>query len=117
MTGPTVRCLQSAARHLARPKSISFIGLGRMGSEMAFNLFSKRFAVHTDSQFVVCDVVADVAQGFKRNFLSHFPGALVHIATSPEQYVRFTDLHWTPRFKKSNSGFPELSGLFNYPRP
>ncbi|TDL27253.1 3-hydroxyisobutyrate dehydrogenase [Rickenella mellea] len=73
------------ARHVTRPKSISFIGLGRMGSEMAFNLFSKTFAESKDAQFTVCDAVPEAAHAFRRNFQEHFPGASLHVSNTPEE--------------------------------
>jgi len=84
---PTSRSLQLLDRFMLRPKSVSFIGLGRMGSEMAFNLFSKKFAEASDSHFVVCDAVPDNTSSFCENFLAQFPGAKVGIAVTPEEYV------------------------------
>jgi len=60
-----------------------------MGSEMAYNLFSKQFAVSNDSRFVVCDAIPDSARSFCENFLTQFPGANV-VVTTPEEYVRET---------------------------
>ncbi|KAF8894412.1 NAD binding domain of 6-phosphogluconate dehydrogenase-domain-containing protein [Infundibulicybe gibba] len=68
-----------------RSKSTSFIGLGRMGHEMAFNLFSKRFAQESDAHFVVCDAIPDSAHAFRNHFLAQFPGARMAIATNPEE--------------------------------
>ncbi|KAH8829596.1 NAD binding domain of 6-phosphogluconate dehydrogenase-domain-containing protein [Flagelloscypha sp. PMI_526] len=84
----THRCLNqaAAARRLSlRPKSTSFIGLGRMGSEMAFNLFSKQYALANDAHFVVCDAVPAASISFVNNFLSQFPGAQIAIAATPEE--------------------------------
>jgi 3-hydroxyisobutyrate dehydrogenase len=72
---------------MLRPKSVSFIGLGRMGSEMAFNLFSKKFAETSDSRFVVCDAIPSSARSFRDNFLAQFPGANMTIAVTPEECV------------------------------
>lgn len=58
-----------------------------MGSEMAFNLFSKRFTEATDSHFVICDAVPDASKAFCENFLAQFPGAKIGVATTPEEYV------------------------------
>lgn len=59
-----------------------------MGSEMAFNLFSKKFAeANDDSQFLICDAVPDNAKSFRENFVARFPGAQVGIAATPEEYV------------------------------
>lgn len=47
---PTVRCFQTLAQRAAhqaisptRSSNVAFIGLGRMGYEMALNLWKKRF--------------------------------------------------------------------------
>jgi 3-hydroxyisobutyrate dehydrogenase len=82
---PTTRCLQVLDAHFTRKKSISFIGLGRMGFEMAFNLFSKKFAESSESRFVVCDAIQESAKAFSANFLTQFPGARIDIVTTPEQ--------------------------------
>ena len=68
-----------------RPTSIGFIGLGRMGCEMAYNLFSKTYKDSTDSQFVVCDAIPESARSFSDSFLKEFPGASVRIARTPEE--------------------------------
>lgn len=79
---PTLRAFDS---RVVRPKSTAFIGLGRMGSEMAYNLFSKKFAQTADSHFVVCDAVPESAVTFRQNFLSQFPGASIDIVQTPEE--------------------------------
>lgn len=87
---PTTRCLRPLDRSgllQSRSKSVSFIGLGRMGSEMAFNLFSKKFTEVNDSQFLICDALPDNVKSFRENFLAQFPGAKVGIAATPEEYV------------------------------
>lgn len=82
----TLRLYSEIGNALAtRSKSTSFIGLGRMGSEMAFNLFSKQYANANDARFVVCDVVPENALHFTKNFSSHFPGAQIAIASTPEE--------------------------------
>ncbi|KAJ7470337.1 3-hydroxyisobutyrate dehydrogenase [Mycena latifolia] len=81
----TFRCLQSVQRLALRPNSTSFIGLGRMGSEMAYNLFSKQFAKKAESRFVVCDAVPSAATSFCRNFTEAFPGANIEIVATPEE--------------------------------
>jgi 3-hydroxyisobutyrate dehydrogenase len=58
-----------------------------MGSEMAFNIFSKKFAEASDSHFVVCDAIPDSAKSFCENFLAHFPRARMGIAVTPEEAV------------------------------
>lgn len=79
---PTLRVLD---RRAVRSKSTAFIGLGRMGSEMAYNLFSKKFAQFPDSHFVVCDAVPDSAVTFRQNLLSQLPGASIDIVETPEE--------------------------------
>lgn len=54
-----------------------------MGSEMAYNLFSKTFAQEKDAHFIVCDALKDNATKFASNFLAQFPGAHVSIAETP----------------------------------
>ncbi|KAL1730284.1 6-phosphogluconate dehydrogenase [Schizophyllum commune] len=84
---PTVRCLQLNLERLAsqRHKSTSFIGLGRMGYEMAFNLFSKQHALASDSHFVVCDAVPSSAARFRDAFMEQFPGARLEVARDPRE--------------------------------
>ena len=79
--------LQAIQRQVSasRSKSISFLGLGRMGSEMAFNLFSKQLSLSTDTSFAVCDAVPEAALSFANNFHKHFPGTLIRIVDTPEQ--------------------------------
>ena len=69
----------------SRAKSISFVGLGRMGSEMAYNLFSKRFIETHDARFVVCDAIPAAAARFTDNFQKRFPEAHIKIAATPEE--------------------------------
>lgn len=83
----TLRCLHAIGGPAAlalRAKSTSFIGLGRMGSEMAYNLFSKQYALAPDSQFVVCDAIPSAAHRFCDNFARQFPGSQLAIAETPE---------------------------------
>ncbi|KAG5645884.1 hypothetical protein DXG03_005031 [Asterophora parasitica] len=84
---PSVRSLKELERIYLRHKSTSFIGLGRMGHEMAFNLFSKQFARDAESHFVVCDAIPDSARAFSDNFLGQFPSAKIAIATTPEEAI------------------------------
>ncbi|KAF8558489.1 hypothetical protein OG21DRAFT_1504230 [Imleria badia] len=85
---PTFRVLD---RRVVRSRSTAFIGLGRMGSEMAYNLFSKTLAQSADSHFIVCDAVPESAVTFRRNFLSQFPGASLDIVQTPEEAVRSSE--------------------------
>ena len=79
----TARLFSHASR--SRANSISFVGLGRMGSEMAYNLFSKRFANESNSHFVVFDAVPEVAAQFINNFRKQFRGANINVANNPEE--------------------------------
>lgn len=81
----SARCFKPLERIHLRPKSTSFIGLGRMGHEMAFNLFSKQHAQDPAAHFVVCDAIPDSARAFFENFLGQFPGAKLAIAATPEE--------------------------------
>jgi len=56
-----------------------------MGSEMAYNLFSKRFANESNSRFVVFDAVPEVAAQFIVNFRKQFNGANIKVANNPEE--------------------------------
>lgn len=78
---PTVRVLD----RVVRSKSTAFIGLGRMGSEMAYNLFSKKLAESAESRFVLCDALPESAVAFRQSFLSQFPGANVDIVQTPDE--------------------------------
>ena len=80
---PTTSILSQAS--LSRAKSITFIGLGRMGSEMAYNLFSKRIAESSDHRFVVCDAVPEAAARFTDNFRKQFHAANITVATGLEE--------------------------------
>lgn len=82
---PTARVLLSLERQAMRANSTAFIGLGRMGSEMAFNLFSKKFAESPDARFVVCDALPTIPPIFRQNFLAQFPEAHIDIVHTPEE--------------------------------
>ena len=82
---PSLRYLQRLQGTLSRGKSTSFIGLGHMGYEMAYNLFSKQHAKENGSRFVVCDAIPEAAQRFSQFFTSQFPGAQLEIANTPEE--------------------------------
>lgn len=82
---PSARCLKALERIDLRHKSTSFIGLGRMGREMALNLFSKQFAKDVNHQFVVCDTNPDSSRAFREKFLGQFPTAKISIASTPEE--------------------------------
>ncbi|KAG6832718.1 hypothetical protein H0H92_012290 [Tricholoma furcatifolium] len=82
---PTLRSFKALERIYLRPRSTSFIGLGRMGHEMAWNLFSKQLANDANSHFVVCDAIPDSARAFAEKFLTQFPTAKLAIASTPEE--------------------------------
>lgn len=81
----TFRCLQAANRGILRTHTTSFIGLGRMGYQMAYNLFSKQHLKESESRFVVCDVVPDVSRTFCAEFMKQYPNAQLSIADTPEE--------------------------------
>jgi len=57
-----------------------------MGSEMAYNLFSRTLVESGGSaHFVVCDARKEVAEQFVANFIGHFPGARLSVARSPDE--------------------------------
>ncbi len=70
---------------LPRAKSTSFIGLGRMGYEMAYNLFSKRYKEEQNIRFVLCDAISETAHRFRQSFISQFPDAKLEIVNTPEE--------------------------------
>jgi len=80
----TMRCLQATNRGLVRSRTTSFIGLGRMGYQMAYNLFSKQHVKENDSRFIVCDVVPDASRAFCAEFMNQYPNAQLSIADTPE---------------------------------
>ena len=82
----SVRCLDHLSRLAARGQSTSFIGLGRMGFEMANNLFSKQYADSPHSHFVVCDALPETAQSFRDAFFKQYPQAKMTVASTPEEY-------------------------------
>jgi len=92
---PTLRTMQAASKalHRHREASTSFIGLGRMGYQMALNLFSKQYKEDTSARFVVCDALPDSARSFCETFSSQHPEAHISIAANPEECVTFLE-HW-----------------------
>ncbi len=92
---PTLRLLQIATNGSQRQRSVSFVGLGRMGSEMAFNLFSRRLVESNGTaRFVVCDAREATSAAFVRNFMQQFPGAQIEVASTPAEYVTFLLLYY-----------------------
>ncbi|KAF9239679.1 3-hydroxyisobutyrate dehydrogenase [Melanogaster broomeanus] len=114
---PTLRALRALDRRAraVRAKSTAFIGLGRMGSEMAHNLFSKKFAESADSQFVVCDAVPESAVTFCRTFCR---SSLVRTSTSlqtPEEAVCASEVVVTmlPSSPQVKTVYCEGSGILH----
>lgn len=68
-----------------RKSTIGFIGLGRMGNEMARNLFTKQ---PSGAAFVVCDANLTAAEAFAQRIRSLHPQASIQVATSPAEYVQ-----------------------------
>lgn len=85
----TLQRLRQLDRLAPRVKGTSFIGLGRMGSEMAYNLFSKQYAQSQDSRFVVCDALKENAHTFRDNFLAKFPGAKLEVVDTPQEWASY----------------------------
>jgi 3-hydroxyisobutyrate dehydrogenase len=56
-----------------------------MGSEMAYNIFSKRFAEASDFHFAVCDAIPEAATQFAENIRMQFSGAHITVAANPEE--------------------------------
>lgn len=84
---PTAR-LFSQVTHASprRAQTIAFIGLGRMGSEMAYNLFSKTLVESSGkAEFVVCDALIDAARAFSANLTRQFPGVKIRVAATPAE--------------------------------
>ncbi|KAL4074666.1 NAD binding domain of 6-phosphogluconate dehydrogenase-domain-containing protein [Scleroderma yunnanense] len=82
---PTISAFQALGRRTTHAQTTAFIGLGRMGAEMAYNLFSKKLADKPDSSFVVCDAVPESAVAFRSRFLSQFSGANIEVVQTPEE--------------------------------
>jgi 3-hydroxyisobutyrate dehydrogenase len=87
----------------ARASTIGFIGLGRMGYEMALNVFSKTMVNHDLQRqtnestlgsssnvlprFAVCDVNEDAANNIASMMRERFPGVNIAIRRTPAEYV------------------------------
>lgn len=90
---PTTRVLTALTRPYSthningsRPDTTAFIGLGRMGYEMAYNLFSRTLVENGGgARFVVCDAREESAKSFVANFRQQFPGAKIQVVTSPAE--------------------------------
>ena len=84
---PTIPALQQLAANAQRARSVAFLGLGKMGYNMAFQAFSKTHAVDPSTRFVVCDVLPAAAESFCADFASHFPAARerITVASTPAE--------------------------------
>ena len=87
----------------ARASTIGFIGLGRMGYEMALNVFSKTMVNHDLQRqtnestlgsspnvlprFAVCDVNEDAVNNIVSIMRERFPGVNITIRKTPAEYV------------------------------
>lgn len=86
---PTMR-LHALARRAAsgtiptnRSNNVAFIGLGRMGYEMATNLWRKKFADHSSGELIVCDARQEVAM----RFVEETSGKCASFVKTPREYV------------------------------
>ncbi|KAG6332891.1 hypothetical protein ID866_6198 [Astraeus odoratus] len=93
---PTLCVFQVLGRRPTRAHTTAFIGLGRMGSEMAYNLFSKKYAEAPESSFV-------------------FSGANVDIVHTPEKAVRSAETIVTmlPSSPEVQSVYTESNGIMS----
>ena len=87
----------------ARASTIGFIGLGRMGYEMALNIFSKTMINHDLQRqtnesilgsnsnllprFTVCDVNEDAVNSIVSIMQERFPGVNIAMRRTPAEYV------------------------------
>ncbi|EKM55634.1 uncharacterized protein PHACADRAFT_256396 [Phanerochaete carnosa HHB-10118-sp] len=87
----TARLLNAVSHAVdgSRARTTGFIGLGHMGYEMAYNLFSRTLVESGGSaRFVVCDARQESATQFVNNFHNHFPGAKIEVLSSPANVAR-----------------------------
>jgi 3-hydroxyisobutyrate dehydrogenase len=82
---PSLRHLQVSKNFVLRSRSTAFIGLGRMGYQMAYNLFSKQYVQANAESFVVCDAVPEAARSFYEEFSRQYPDSQISIANTPEE--------------------------------
>ena len=66
-----------------RSNNVAFIGLGRMGYEMATNLWKKKFAQNNSGELIVCDVRQEVAM----RFVEETSGKGASFVKTPREYV------------------------------
>lgn len=67
-----------------RSNNVAFIGLGRMGYEMATNLWRKKFANNNDGELIVCDARQEVAM----RFVEEASGKSASFVKTPRECVR-----------------------------
>ena len=67
-----------------RSNNVAFIGLGRMGYEMATNLWRKKFARGTTGELIVCDARQEVAM----RFVEEANGKRASFVKTPRECVR-----------------------------
>lgn len=95
----------AAPTQVLRSRTLGFIGLGRMGFEMARNLFTKQ----TGARFIVCDANNDAVQAFVKQLRHLQPQAEVSVASTPAEVALssnavFTMLPSTPQVAQVYTG-------------
>lgn len=96
----------SIPAHVLRSRTIGFVGLGRMGFEMARNLFMKQPA---GTSFVVCDANQSAAEALVQQLTSSQPRVNIVVASTPAEVTRtsatvFTMLPSTPQVETVYAG-------------
>ena len=66
-----------------RSNNVAFIGLGRMGYEMATNVWKKKFAQNGAGELIVCDARQEVAM----RFVEETSGKGASFVKTPREYV------------------------------
>jgi len=86
-----------------------------MGSEMAFNLFSKTYAEDPKSQVVVCDALPEMAQAFCKNIATQFPGVrVVQVQTPAEALLASqTVVTMLPSSPQVRTVYSEANGIIS----
>ncbi|CCA75021.1 probable 3-hydroxyisobutyrate dehydrogenase, mitochondrial precursor [Serendipita indica DSM 11827] len=113
------RGLHALSSGANRATTIGFIGLGRMGFEMATNLFTKTIVAHQTGSSIVCDVNQDATQTIISKMKEKFPEYEVIVAKSPAEVVSLsstlvTMLPSSPQVKDSADAIvPALAKLAN----
>jgi len=68
-----------------RSNNVAFIGLGRMGYEMATNLWKKKFANSGSGELIVCDARQEVAM----RFVEEASGKSASFVKTPRECVQY----------------------------